>query len=359
MKIYAYALLALVAIIETGRYLKWAAIKHYMSSSILKCKTLERKDYAYNLMQKISKLIMFRRIDHFSAVAVVLLTTLVVDRCSGFPANSWAEGVAVLLMYSYARLEIGREALFPWQNYSRDIEVWIRKEKETRWPATVALAKMHLRVKREMLRLFEGCNDPKLLFDMGREIGYWDKHWPKMHVKKITDVNLGFLIGLGIKVLAVDLDNSLLDRRTNKFAPEVVDWIAKAKSKGIMVVIVSNTVTAKKKRRLDRLADSVNVPSVPLCVRFWYWLSDLRLLKPNPYGIQQAATMCPTVSNMNQVAVIGDQAYTDIVAGNTAGAFTILVDPIGGDGLWTRANIFRRYKETCIRGLLSSYYGLL
>ena len=125
MTVYACILLALVAIVEGCCYMKWSAIECYMSVSILKCKVLKRKDYAYDLMRKISKLVMFRRIDHFSAAAVVLLTALVVDRCSGFPGNSWTKGIAVLLMYFYARLEIGREALFPWQNYSRDIGVWI------------------------------------------------------------------------------------------------------------------------------------------------------------------------------------------------------------------------------------------
>ena len=69
--------------------------------------------------------------------------------------------------------------------------------------------------------------------------------------------------------------------------------------------------------------------------------------------------MFPTVSDMDQVVVAGDQTCTDVVSANTAGTYSILIDPIGKDGIWTRLNLPRRLKELQIRRMLESYYGMM
>ena len=216
---------------------------------------------------------------------------------------------------------------------------------------------MHLCIKQEMFGLLETWGNPNCLFALGRETGDWDVHWPKMHVKSILLINLDYLVELGILLLCVDLDKTLIDKKSDQFSTEIIDWFRRAKSKGLKIVIGSNTVTLSKELRLSKLAKSVDVRYISIRVRISCWLHDLRLLKPNPYVVQQSAAMIEAVSSMNQVAMIGDQATRDTAAGNRAGAYSILVDPIGRHGFWTYIDIRKRIIEIRIRRIIGSYYG--
>jgi hypothetical protein len=52
--------------------------------------------------------------------------------------------------------------------------------------------------------------------------------------------------------------------------------------------------------------------------------------KPSQKGIREVFDLYP-LYNTNNFALIGDQIYTDIVAGKNGGLLTILVDPVNSD----------------------------
>ena len=63
-----------------------------------------------------------------------------------------------------------------------------------------------------------------------------------------------------------------------------------------------------------------------------------------------------------EVAIIGDQLFTDVIGGNNVGIMTILVDPITTNDFWiTKYNRYReekKFKQLQEQGLLvkGQYY---
>mgnify|MGYP005837571779 CR=1 FL=1 len=134
---------------------------------------------------------------------------------------------------------------------------------------------------------------------------------PGMCVDGLKDIDLDDLRSRGIRALMLDLDNTILPWQDTA-VPESSDrWVRRAKSLGFGVCIVSNTHNPK---RLTRIASALGIPSVH------------RALKPRRRGFEQALRTvgCDPAA----AAVVGDQILTDIVGGNLAGMFTILVRPM-------------------------------
>lgn len=114
----------------------------------------------------------------------------------------------------------------------------------------------------------------------------------------------------GITGLIVDLDNTLMGFRETALGQEHIDWVAQARERGFKIVMVSNNFTG----RVTRFANELGVPCIP------------NALKPLPFGIWRAMKMLelPRAS----IAVVGDQLFTDVLAGKLCRLHTILTEPI-------------------------------
>lgn len=134
---------------------------------------------------------------------------------------------------------------------------------------------------------------------------------PGMCVDGLKDIDLEDLRSRGIRALMLDLDNTILPWRDVVVPESSEQWVRQAKSLGFGVCIVSNTHNPK---RLTRIASALGIPSVH------------RALKPRRRGFARALETvgCDPAA----AAVVGDQILTDIVGGNLAGMFTILVRPM-------------------------------
>lgn len=130
------------------------------------------------------------------------------------------------------------------------------------------------------------------------------------YYKNIYDINYLKLKKAGIKYLIFDLDNTL-GLITEKSCPkETVKLINKLK-KDFTVLIISNNT----KKRLTPYLNELGIDGV------WWSMKPLtrglrKLLKK--YNLQK-----------EEMAIIGDQLVTDILAGNSYGISTVLVDPLG------------------------------
>jgi uncharacterized protein len=147
------------------------------------------------------------------------------------------------------------------------------------------------------------------------------KFLPNEYVKSIFDIQPETLKEKGIRGIITDLDNTLVAWDVEHATSEVIEWFKLMKEHDIKITIISNN-------NVDR----VSVFSEPLDTPFIY-----SARKPLKHAFKKVQ------KNMNlkkeEIVVIGDQVLTDVLGGNSAGLYTILVVPIvQTDGKITRFN---------------------
>ncbi|MBM7569591.1 HAD superfamily phosphatase (TIGR01668 family) [Aquibacillus albus] len=151
------------------------------------------------------------------------------------------------------------------------------------------------------------------------------KFLPNEHVKSIFEITPEKLKEKGIKGIITDLDNTLVAWDVRDATPEIIQWFKLMEDSDIKVTIISNN----KEERVKIFSQPLNTPFVysarkPLALAFNKAAKDMKLAK-------------------NEIVVIGDQLLTDVLGGNRAGFYTMLVVPIvETDGKITQVN---RYVE--------------
>ncbi|API90603.1 MULTISPECIES: YqeG family HAD IIIA-type phosphatase [Virgibacillus] len=133
---------------------------------------------------------------------------------------------------------------------------------------------------------------------------------PNEHVKSIFEIHPEALREKGIKGIITDLDNTLVAWDVKEATSEVVQWFKSMKEHGIKVTIISNN----NRERVSVFSEPLDTPFVfsarkPLSKAFKTTAKKMNLKK-------------------EEIVVIGDQILTDVLGGNTAGFYTILVVPI-------------------------------
>ncbi|WP_368652149.1 YqeG family HAD IIIA-type phosphatase [Ornithinibacillus sp. 4-3] len=138
----------------------------------------------------------------------------------------------------------------------------------------------------------------------------YSRFLPNTYVKSIFDIDPVFLKENGIRGIITDLDNTLIPWNVQDASAEIIKWFKQLEANNIKVTVISNN----NENRVKVFSDPLKVP----------YIANAR--KPLKRSFKQAAKLmglCP-----GQVAVIGDQLLTDILGGNSAGFYTILVAPI-------------------------------
>ena len=143
--------------------------------------------------------------------------------------------------------------------------------------------------------------------------------YPKAYFSSVLDITIQFLIKHKIKALILDVDNTLIDKDRN-LSEETITWAKDLRGQGTKMYILSNT---NDKHKVEEVAQKLALP-------FEYFA-----LKPFKKGfkrVQKAIQEKP-----EQIAVVGDQIFTDVIGGNRLHMFTILVDPISPKDYWYTA----------------------
>lgn len=133
---------------------------------------------------------------------------------------------------------------------------------------------------------------------------------PDFYFNNTIDITADFLKQQGIEGLLLDVDNTMAIFHTKVPVEGISDWIKSLQNNGIKLRILSNA----KHDRIKVFASEVDLPFFALS------------LKPLPFRISKAAKLLDL--SKKQVAVVGDQMFTDILGGNLAGLTTIMVKPI-------------------------------
>ncbi len=145
------------------------------------------------------------------------------------------------------------------------------------------------------------------------------KLYPDIYIDSIFDLDPEALKDRNIRGIITDLDNTLIPWDNRNIYPRLVCLFRKLQEMGFALHIVSNN-SPEKGGRIARLL------GIPAC---WY------AVKPG------RRAFCRALAKMelrpHEVAVIGDQIFTDVLGGNRMGMFTILVQPMSQkDFIWTR-----------------------
>lgn len=140
--------------------------------------------------------------------------------------------------------------------------------------------------------------------------------YPDIYIEKVEQITIDLLKKNDIKALILDVDNTLIDHKKN-LSQEIINWSKKIKQHRIKLYILSNS---NKKNKVKKVAEILEVPYIFFAK------------KPLKGGFKKIAKIL-NISPEN-IGVVGDQIFTDILGGNRCKMFTILVDQIDKKEFW-------------------------
>jgi uncharacterized protein len=130
----------------------------------------------------------------------------------------------------------------------------------------------------------------------------------------------------GLKGLVLDVDETLVPITVGLASLELQKWVEEIRACAVLCLVSNNLSEA----RIGGIARSLNLP---------YYLGAA---KPSRRKIRAALkTMDLPVQ---QVGMVGDRLFTDVLVGNRLGMFTILVEPIVHPDAALRSHPIRNFE---------------
>ena len=157
---------------------------------------------------------------------------------------------------------------------------------------------------------------------------------PDLIVAHVRDITPDLLAARGVRAVVSDLDNTLVPWRSEQVAREITDWLLGLRASGVSVCIASNT---RHLSRLERLADQMGILHVPE-----------NATKPRRRGLRTALGLLD--AGPDETAMVGDQLFTDVLAGNRLGLTTILVNPLAPREFVGTRIVSRNLERLVLRG---------
>ncbi|MDR3215748.1 MAG: YqeG family HAD IIIA-type phosphatase [Bacilli bacterium] len=158
------------------------------------------------------------------------------------------------------------------------------------------------------------------------------KFKPTKYYKNIFEVNYPLLKEQGIKLIACDLDNTLVPHDVKEPDWHVIDLFKELKAMNFIVIILSNN----NEKRVSTFCTQLVVP---------YYYSAKKPLKRTFKKILKDYHL-----TSEQVCLIGDQILTDVYGANRMNMMNILVEPLAHrDIIYTKINRF--FEKIIIKSL--------
>ena len=156
---------------------------------------------------------------------------------------------------------------------------------------------------------------------------------PDYIFKSIDCIDAEFLRARGIRALVLDVDNTLTAHGSQHLAPHVEHWLQEMRQAGVEMRICSNNF----EKRVRPFAEKIGLPFVSFS------------LKPASRGLRLARRAFGL--RKNEIALVGDQIFTDVLAAKLYGIPVLMVQPLAPDIKW---NI--RLKRHLEKPFLAAYY---
>ena len=154
---------------------------------------------------------------------------------------------------------------------------------------------------------------------------------PDIKLHGITNITVELLHKYNINALLLDVDNTMSTHHGTVLTDGLLEWIDLMQQNGIKLMVLSNS----KKKRIAPFAARIGLPFISLGC------------KPLPTGYLRGVKALG--EKRKNVAIVGDQIFTDTLGGNFVGVKTILLTPIKPEDGWSfkvRRNLEKKlYKK--------------
>jgi hypothetical protein len=151
---------------------------------------------------------------------------------------------------------------------------------------------------------------------------------PTIWVENVLKIDKHLLYKMQVKGLILDLDNTLSMHDNPAAEHGVIEWLDEMRALGVKLMILSNNTS----KRVSPLAAELGMDFIAFG------------FKPLTGGIRRAIKAMKLPKS--QVALVGDQIFTDVMGGNLYGIKTILVEPFYLEDKWTFR--FKRKIESAV-----------
>ena len=155
------------------------------------------------------------------------------------------------------------------------------------------------------------------------------RHFAPAHAaENLQSVDLQRLFDAGKRLILLDVDHTIVQWHSEEFAPEIVEWVERAKAMGFGICIISNT---HRPDRLMRLVAKLGVETVRGRIKPSRAMFRLALIK---FGRKP-----------EEAVMIGDQMMTDVLGANRSGI----------DAIWLRKMEGKEFGGTKVNRLIENF----
>lgn len=153
---------------------------------------------------------------------------------------------------------------------------------------------------------------------------------PREILASVLDISPAFLRERGLRGLLLDLDNTLIPYGSYEERPEVQRWVAALHGAGTQLYLLSNATEKRAQFWLEKLGFA----GVGMAGKPW------------PHSYRRALAQLDL--SAEQTGMVGDQLFTDVLGGNLAGLYTIIVHPLADNAL-PHTRLARRLEHAVMR----------
>lgn len=162
---------------------------------------------------------------------------------------------------------------------------------------------------------------------------------PKYRFRSVLDITPEDLHKMGAKAVGLDIDNTLAPDGTLKFIDGAQEWIDSIRAAGFPITIISNGTIF----RVGPIAKKFGLPFVSLS------------MKPYANGLHRAARRMHI--DIRELAMLGDQLFSDVKAANRCGAIAVRIDPIPMKSLYPHYYAWKAKREEPILAEFEKMHG--
>ena len=141
---------------------------------------------------------------------------------------------------------------------------------------------------------------------------------PTYRIKAITQLTPEMLQAVGIQLLMLDFDNTIVPYTTNIPTEEMEAWLKMMLASDVKICVVSNS----RNNRVKIFCEKYGIDCIT------------HAKKPFPKGIKECLARYGLPKSA--CALAGDQIYTDTLGANCAGIRSILVKAIHNHNFWLK-----------------------
>jgi len=140
---------------------------------------------------------------------------------------------------------------------------------------------------------------------------------PNETANSLQSIDLYKLTNKGIKLLLLDIDNTIVPRGDKEATEEILLWLKDARDNGLKICLMSNNT----KKHFPNLEEHVD---------------DYAIFSRKPFKTNYKRLLKKFEIDKSETVMIGDQIFTDILGANRMGIYTILTRRQRNYGKFTR-----------------------